>query len=244
MPAFKPKIYIKDESFDPIYKSMDPPFYFKSRMLPAILMSLGVIILGTQVVIPLVFFKTQNKISKPVSSTVLGVASGFRDFEFFELKRKEKETNPLNGNAPQYFYLTVPKLKIENALVETNSKNLSPDSSLGHYLGSALPGGAGNTFVYGHSVLPWFYNSQNYKTIFSTLNDLTTGDFIYINYNNKEIKYVVESKELVDPEKVEPLTSYKPAYLNESTITLMTCWPAGTKSKRLMIHAVTSVATV
>ncbi|NMB70019.1 hypothetical protein GYA27_02350 [candidate division WWE3 bacterium] len=39
-------------------------------------------------------------------------------------------------------------------------------------------------------------------------------------------------------EKVQPLSEYKPRYLNESTITLMTCWPAGTRSKRMVVRAV------
>lgn len=233
---FKPKVYIKDESFDPLYKTINPRFYWKSRMLPALLLSTGVIILGTQVAIPLFFFKTQDNISKPVESTVLGVASGFRDFEFNELKTKEDITT--TGDIPEYFEISIPKLNIKDAKVQTNSKDLNPNNNLGHYMGSALPGNTGNAFIYGHSVLPWFFNPKNYKTIFSTLNNLNTGDEIYIKYNNKELAYKVEIKELQTPDKVNPLAEFKPKYLNESTLTLMTCWPPGTKAKRLLIKSV------
>jgi LPXTG-site transpeptidase (sortase) family protein len=236
--AFKPKLYIKDESYDPIFKTVETRFFFKSRVLPAMLMSMGVIILGSQVAIPLVFFKTQTKIAKPVTSTVLGVASGFTDFQFNELKTKGGGSS--TTATQEYFTLSIPKLKIENAVVEENSKNLNPDESLGHYLGSKLPGEIGNSFIYGHSVLPWFYNPKNYKTIFSTLDSLVAGDKVQLNYNNKKLTYKVESKEILDPNKVNPLAEFKPAYLNESTVTLMTCWPAGTRSKRLLVKAVLS----
>jgi LPXTG-site transpeptidase (sortase) family protein len=233
------KVYIKDHSFDPIYKTINPYFYFQSKILSGSLMALGFLILGTQVVLPLVFFKTQNTVAKPIRASVLGVATGYNEFEFSELKTKDGKTTPVNGrNVPEYFHITVPKLGIVDAIVETNSENLSPETSLGHYKGSALPGEVGNSFIYGHSVLPWFYNPKNYRTIFSTLDNLQSGDELTINFNNKDLKYKVESKIVLDPEKVNPLADYKPKYLNESTITLMTCYPAGTRAKRLLVNAV------
>lgn len=236
MSKFKPKLYIKDESFDPIYNSMDPAFYFRSRILPAVLIAVGVIVLTTQVAVPLVFFKTQDKVSKPVSSTVLGVASGFGEFEFDELQQTKREKDTaIHGD---YFYITIPKLGIEDAMVEVNSKSLSPDESLGHYNGSALPGETGNTFIYGHSVLPWFYNPKNYKTIFSTIDKLEAGDKFYIKYNNRKYTYKVEGQQVLAVDKVNPLGEIKPRYLGDPTAVLMTCWPAGTKAKRLLVNAV------
>ena len=207
----------------------------------------------TQVIVPLVIFKTYDTFSRPVSNSVLGKAVGLGDFEFKELsdgfrykdkkslrsdELKKKAADNVNTNVPKYYYLSIPKLNIKEALVETSPLTLSPDDALGHYIGSALPGETGNTFIYGHSVLPFFYNPRNYKTIFSTLNTLEIGDLFYIKYNNKEYKYIVESKISVSPERVNPLGYYKPAYLNESSVTLMTCDPPGTKFKRLLVNAV------
>ncbi|MFZ5424489.1 MAG: sortase [Patescibacteria group bacterium] len=200
----------------------------------------GLFIFVTQIVWPLVAFKTQDEISKPVSSSVLGIASGFSEFSFSEL---EREYSPVVSdvaeiaNVPEFFYLTVPKLGIKDALVQTNSPDLSPDDWLGHYIGSALPGEVGNTFIYGHSVLPFFYNPRNYKTIFSTLHTLNIGDTFTINYNNKELNYVVEEKKDLLPKDVYPLAEWKPRYLNESTVVLMTCSPPGTKLRRLLVQA-------
>lgn len=234
----KKTVYIKDESFDPIYKSVNLPFVFKTRVLSGLLMSAGFLILGTQVVMPLVFFKTQDSVAKPVENSVLGVATGFSNFDFTELEGKKTSKKTVNeNNVPEFFSISIPKLKIENANVKTNFTGASPEEFLGHYVGSSLPGEKGNSFIYGHSVLPWFFNPKNYKTIFSTLGNLEKGDEVLITYNNKEIKYRVEDKQVLAPEDIKPLENWKPDYLNDSTITLMTCWPAGTKAKRLVVRA-------
>jgi LPXTG-site transpeptidase (sortase) family protein len=237
MRHFKPKQYAKDMSFDPIYGAVNKEFFFKSRFLPGVLLAFGFLVLVTQVVIPLVYFKTSSEISRPMDSSVLGLATGFSDFEFSELTNQPAADGRESG-VPDYFNITIPKLKITKAEVETNSPSLKPDKSLGHYRGSALPGTVGNTFIYGHSVLPWFYNPKNYKTIFSTLDGLTAGDEIIVDYKTKTFTYKVERIEILPPDKINPLAEYKPKYLNESTLTLMTCWPAGTKAKRLMVRAV------
>jgi LPXTG-site transpeptidase (sortase) family protein len=242
MRHFEKKFYVKDLSFDPIYRSVNREFYIRSRFLPGILMAVGSLILVTQVVIPLVYFKTQDEVSTSVSSSVLGVATGFSQFSFAELDEEGAIPNVkaswTKNEYPQFFELSIPRLKIENAIVETNSLALSPDKTLGHYRGSALPGDTGNAFIYGHSVLPWFYNPKNYKTIFSTLDELQIGDPILIKYQDKILTYKVEIKEVQPTVGVDPLAEYKPKYLNDSTITLMTCWPAGTKAKRYLVKAV------
>lgn len=243
------KLYVKDQSFDPIYKTVNKPFYFKSRVFPGVLLGLGFFILATQVIYPLVYIKTNNEITKPVASTVLGIASGFSEFEFSELEKQNGPVSPdqqVLGTSskkndtvtPEYFYLTIPKLKIEKALIETNAGDLKPDDALGHYKGSSLPGETGNSFIFGHSVLPWFYNPKNYKTIFSTLDDLNVGDTFTIEYAETTYSYKIAEKIVLPTEKVKPLGNWRPKYLNESTMTLMTCWPAGTKAKRLLINAI------
>ncbi|HOD01352.1 MAG TPA: sortase [bacterium] len=231
------KIYLKDKSSDPIYKTVNFPFFFKTRILSGLLMALGFIVLGTQVVLPLIFFKTQDKVIKPMEQTVLGVATGFKNFDFQEIKENTKYIEK-KDSISEYFYITIPKLKINNALVKSEFDGPSPDDFLGHYKGSALPGETGNTFIYGHSVLPWFFNPKNYKTIFSTLGDLEEGDRFSINYNGKELVYEVKEKNVLPPNEVNPLEIWRPKYLNESTVTLMTCWPAGTKTKRLLVKAI------
>lgn len=243
LPYFKPYKYVKDESYDPFYTSVSSSFVVRSRAYPVAFLALGVFVLLTQIVIPLISFKTMDKIAKPVESSVLGIASGFGDFEFEELDENVGVTtykslpNMVRDNVPQFFYLSIPKLGIDRALVETNAPTLKPDEALGHYKGSTLPGEVGNAFIYGHSVLPIFYNPKNYKTIFSTLGRLAEGDMFTIEYNNKKMTYIVDERLVLKPEQVNPIADVKPKYLNESTVTLMTCDPPGTKINRLLINA-------
>ncbi len=240
MSDFFPKRYVKAEPYDPINKQLNLKFTIRSRVLPYALPTVAVFLLATQVVLPLISFSTQDEISRPASQSALGYVTGFSEFDFKELNTSVLGTTSgkATSTIPEYFFLTVPKLRIENALVETNAKTLNPDLALGHYTGSALPGEVGNTFIYGHSVLPFFYNPDNYKTIFSTLHNLEVGDEVIISYNNKKLTYKVEKLENLRPQDVEPLAELKPAYLNESTLVLMTCSPAGTKIKRLLVQAV------
>ena len=66
-----------------------------------------------------------------------------------------------------FYTISIPKLKIENATVAIGGEDLA--KSLIQYPGTALPGKAGNAVIFGHSILPIFYNPKNYIAIFSTL---------------------------------------------------------------------------
>ena len=114
---------------------------------------------------------------------------------------------------------------------------MNPDQYIGHYAGTALPGEVGNVFLYGHSVMPFFFNEANYKTIFSNLHKLENDDIIELDFDGKTYKYKVFEKMVLTPEEVKPLETLTPAYLNEKTISLMTCTPPGTSLKRLIVGA-------
>jgi LPXTG-site transpeptidase (sortase) family protein len=244
MSYFMPVKYVKEYQKEPVTLWINPAFALRSRVLPYTLPFIASLLLFTQVVIPLVSFTTQESISRPVRSSALGYATGFQDFSFEELEEDNVLGTTTNiygddtGTVPEYFYISIPKLGIEEALVETNEETLDPIHALGHYKNSAYPGEVGNTFIYGHSVLPFFYNPDNYKTIFSTLDQLEEGDEILVTYNGRKLKYEVEGKRELKPIDVHPLAEIKPSYLNESTMVLMTCSPAGTKLRRLLIDTV------
>lgn len=241
MSYFRPYKYVKKRSFGgssgiTTLATVNKKFALANAS-PVLFSGLGAFLLLSQVVLPVISFKTQDESPKVAEASVLGLASGFREFEFEELSAGDN-SQPANANLPEFYYLSVPKLKIDRALVETQPESLDPDEALGHYIGSALPGEEGNSFIYGHSVLPTFFNPKNYKTIFSTLHLLEVGDEFTIEYNNKKFTYRVEGMETLKPDKVNPLKGFKPAYLNESTVTLMTCSPPGTKINRLLVNAV------
>lgn len=236
MTYFSPKKYSKSHIPETFDKHVNYRFAARARIIPTVLFSLGILIIITQVIIPMYFFTVSDNISSPIAGSVLGVATGFSAFEFAELG--DADTTYTTGNVPSNFYLTIPKLGISNARVKTNSADMSPEGFVGHYRGSALPGENGTAFLYGHSVLQVFYNPNNYKTIFSTLNKLDPEDTYTVSYNNKTYTYKVEEVVILDTEDVQPLAPIKPTYLNDSTMVLMTCWPPGLKTKRLQVNSV------
>lgn len=127
------------------------------------------------------------------------------------------------------FFLSVPKLGIDQARVKVDANEI--DDALGLFPGTALPGEEGNAFISGHSVLPQFFNPEDYKKIFSTLPQLEEGDEALVNIAGVEYRFLVETKKVVAPDDVSVLTP--PA--SGKYLTLMTCVPPGTSLKRLVV---------
>lgn len=129
------------------------------------------------------------------------------------------------------YSLSIPKLKIKDALVIVGADDLS--KSLIHYGGTSLPGEYGNSVVFGHSVLPYFYNPKDYKTIFSTLPSLSEDDEIFVNYGGITYRYKIEEMRVISPNDVSILEQR----FDDSYLSLVTCVPPGTYEKRLWVKA-------
>lgn len=134
------------------------------------------------------------------------------------------------GPRPIQFQITIPKLKIKDAIVKVDSLNFY--TSLAHFPGSALPGEVGNSFITGHSILPQFADPENYRAIFSKLSNLEVGDDIYVKMAGQTFHYSVQFRKVVDPQDLSVLA---PISQNGRNLTLMTCVPPGTSVKRLVV---------
>ena len=132
-----------------------------------------------------------------------------------------------------YYTMTVPRLKIDSATVAIGGEDLS--KSLIQYPGTALPGKRGNSVIFGHSVLPIFYDPKNYISIFSLLPTLKMGDLIFINYDGVDYTYRVETMFEVMPTDIQVLDQDS----TDSFLTLVTCVPPGDPGdpKRLIVRA-------
>lgn len=132
-----------------------------------------------------------------------------------------------------FYTISVPKLKIDNATVAIGGEDLS--KHLVQYPGTALPGKRGNAVIFGHSILPIFYNPKNYISIFSMLPTLKKGDEILINYDGISYTYRVEEMFEVLPTDIQVLDQDT----SDSFLTLVTCVPPGDPSnpKRLIVRA-------
>lgn len=135
------------------------------------------------------------------------------------------------GEKGETYSLSIPKLKIDNAQVLVAGQDLK--KNLIHYPGTAYPGRFGNTVIFGHSVLPQFFNPKNYMTIFSTLPTLNPRDEIIIYFNKVKYQYVVEKMIEVPPSDISILAQR----YDDSYLTLITCVPPGTYLKRLIVRA-------
>ncbi len=145
------------------------------------------------------------------------------------------KTKPLKTKALShlvtYYTLSIPKLGIQNALVKVGGEDLK--ASLIQYQGTALPGELGNPVIYGHSVLPQYFDPHNYTRIFSTLYTLKPGDEIIIDLDKVQYNYVVTDMYEVQPDDLSPLAQTYDGY----HLTLITCTPPGTYLRRLIVRA-------
>ena len=133
--------------------------------------------------------------------------------------------------AGRIYFLSIPKLKIVDATVKIAGEDLN--KSLIHYGGTGLPGDYGAAVIFGHSILPQFYDPRNYKAIFSLLPKLKEGDEIFAKYDGVTYRYVVKNMRVTTPNDISILEQrYDSSYLK-----LITCVPPGTYWKRLEITA-------
>lgn len=145
---------------------------------------------------------------------------------WFPTSPQKKVVTPVNT-----YSLSIPKLGITDARVIIAGDDLA--KSLVHYGGTGLPGEYGTTVIFGHSVLPQFFDPKNYKTIFSTLPTLKTGDDIVVTYDGVTYRYQVYELVVTEPNDLSSLEQN----FSDSFLTLITCVPPGTYWKRLNVRA-------
>ena len=139
------------------------------------------------------------------------------------------ETSVLDKN----FGLEIDKLSISVPIIkdvdgsDKDKYNKALKKGLAHYKGTALPGEKGNIFIFGHSSSD---EAGPYGKVFAKLNDLGKGDLIRVYYQLKEYDYEVYEKKVVEATDLYVLDRG-----DKEKLTLMTCWPVGTKDKRLVV---------
>lgn len=154
----------------------------------------------------------------------------------------DPRTHPELAGITGEMKLTIPKLNLKRLpiIINVNSYDQNVylpllNSKLAHFKGTSLPDTPGNTFVYGHSANElWARANPTFAGVaFTYLNKLDIGDEIMIEYNGKEYKYIMERAKMVAPEDISPIFTYG----DKKTLTLMTCWPPGVGTDRLIVIA-------
>lgn len=238
-----PYLYVKNTPrLQKTRKKLSP----RHRKIFAALLMFGGILTFLSVLFPILQFQVEystkfNQIINPLSSqyynrsgSVLGDINNNTDYTQLSswFVNDSGVTIPnTDTNAYPSYTISIPKLKIDGATVLVGSSDLK--KSLIQYPQTALPGQFGSPVLFGHSVLPQFYNPKSYLTIFSTLYKLKEGDEIYIDYDKVHYKYLVTEMFEVQPTDLSVLEQrYDGRYL-----TLITCSPPGTYLRRLVIKA-------
>ncbi len=209
----------------------------KKRLIPLLMFIFGIllIILST---FPIVEYeiharKRYPKLISPINDEQrTGIfLSAWKDFDRLANWSSEYELKSPDNYAKIY-RLSIPKLRINDAYVYEGGEDLS--EGLIQYPGTAVPGEIGNTVIFGHSVLPIFYNPKNYSSIFSTIPRLTEGDEIFVKIDGLEYKYKVDRMFEVEPDNLDILDQRS----NDSYISLVTCVPPGhpLKPRRLVVR--------
>src|SRR3989344_711425 len=93
--------------------------------------------------------QTQVLSAKAIQVSNVQVVKDPDGFSYFTTVYKPPASTGLDGQGkrPPDFRMSIPKLKIENALVKVD--NLTFKNNLSHFPGSALPGEIGNAFITG-----------------------------------------------------------------------------------------------
>lgn len=225
LPTAKSKSLAKKKKFALFFLLIGLVF-FLSAIFPILKFQFQYAFKFSQIINPL-SLKSYNS-----SQTILGdVTTDYTQIANWFVDNSTENNQLFSTTDNSTYLLTIPKLKIKDAVVTIGSMDLK--KSLIQYPQTALPGQLGNAVVFGHSVLPQFFNSSNYLTIFSTLYKLKQGDEIIINYDSVEYKYIIDEMFEVKPTDLSVLEQR----FDQKNLTLITCSPPGTYLRRLIIKA-------
>jgi sortase A len=140
--------------------------------------------------------------------------------------------------ADPYLSIVIPKIGANAKII----KDVNPLDSreyqkaltegVAHARGTALPGQVGNVFLFAHSS-DNFLNANRYNAVFYLLNKMEKGDKIYLIFNRRKFDYTVTEARIVPAEEI----TYMESESETAKVTLMTCWPAGTTLRRLVVVA-------
>lgn len=131
---------------------------------------------------------------------------------------------PIPTQGPQHaIRLQIPKINQDVPVVEGDGWE-QLKKGVGHYIRSANPGEVGNVVLSAHNDI--------HGEIFRDLDQLDEGDLVILFSERQSYTYVVTDVLIVEPTQVEFLES-----TNESTTTLISCYPYLVDNKRIVVRA-------
>jgi len=138
----------------------------------------------------------------------------------------------------QHFSISMPTLGIEDLSVIhpadpfTSNGVLAPlKHGVGHLF--SYPGAGGKVMIYGHSSsYPW--DVSQFTKVFRQVNELDSGDRIYVTYSGQLYTYEVNFKQAVPASDTTPFQDNG----GGEELILYTCWPPDSIAQRYIVHAI------
>lgn len=164
--------------------------------------------------------------------------------QFFEaiVKNSVKPNVKIDYSYSKTMYITIPGTPIKNIRITPNvpgspkevyEKALS--KGVAHLKFTPLPGAGGVSIIYGHSGIPSLLSRHiKPKLIFTKLEDVKIGDTVLIKKDGKTLNYRVSARKIISPLELSLLHSLE---IPPEKLVLITCWPSGIGTKRLVIIA-------
>ncbi len=119
--------------------------------------------------------------------------------------------------------IVIPAINVDAPVVQGDDWE-SLKKGAGHHIGSANPGERGNAVISAHNDI--------YGEIFRDLPELNVGDEIVVHTQSQAYRYVVEQTRIIEPTEVSVM-----APTSTPVLTLITCYPYGIDSHRIVIIA-------
>jgi sortase A len=148
------------------------------------------------------------------------------DVSLWSKKRIQTYTESLTGKLDTPLgVLRIPKLRLVVPVFD-GTDELTLNRGVGRVAGTARLGDVGNVGIAGHR-----------DGFFRVLRDIAITDSIEVEVENRNLKYVVQSIEIVDPKNTDVFQSRNP---DAHELTLVTCYPfyfIGSAPQRFIVHA-------
>lgn len=161
--------------------------------------------------------RTQDKLAKTLASAPVVTQASLDTGNI----PPAKPTGPVKLGDPLW-QLVIPKIGL-NSVVVQGVEEEELKKGPGHFVDSPWPGESGNVPISGHRT--------TFGAPFFRLNELEAGDEINIESGGARYRYRVDSKEIVDPSRVDVVENH-----GRDEITLTTCHPRFSAAQRLIVH--------
>lgn len=144
-------------------------------------------------------------------------------FQRFNASITSYQAQPMDAQTK--LRLVIPKLHVNAPILERGVVDgwmvVAPGEAVTHFIYSAYPGAVGNSVLYSHA-----------GTMFRHLDSLGVRDTIVVQTPNGTSAYRVRELRIVAPDALAVLDNTTTA-----TLTLLTCYPFGVDSSRLVVIA-------